>query len=181
VFGALTRQALGQVEVIPEPLATEIEYANHNGERLLDPTQAIRFLQQSLEVSSKSMHFYVVFDGLDEATESSQNIICNGLRNILSEPSIPVKLFITGREDLGSLLRVNSTTSFFRIPVSTTIVDLDIASYIRASTKRRIAERLLVVQDPSLEELIVQELVKGAKGMSVCLFPLLVATTCPYR
>jgi hypothetical protein len=36
---------------------------------------------------------------------------------------------------------------------------------VRASTRRLISDGLLVIRDPDLEQLIVDELVKGAKGM----------------
>lgn len=49
--------------------------------------------------------------------------------------------------------------------ISPSAVAVDINSYVRASTRRRILDGSLVIRDPSLEETIILELVKGAKGM----------------
>jgi hypothetical protein len=78
-----------------------------------------------------------------------------------------MKLFFTGREDFLPLFRLNPGVPSFKISVSATAISQDIESYVRASTRRRIADGLLVIQNPNLEDLIVQELVKGAKGMWV--------------
>lgn len=67
------------------------------------------------------------------------------------------------RGTLRGLLRMQPTIPFTSIAMSSSAIELDIANYIRASTRARITEELLILQDPALEELIVQELVKGAK------------------
>jgi hypothetical protein len=107
----------------------------------------------------------IVVDGLDEASEVSQKLICNGLRQVLEKASTSVKLFITGRAEMGSLLRIKPSIPFSRLLISSTTIAQDIDSYVRASTRRRIADGLLNLRDPGLEELIIQKLVKGAKGM----------------
>jgi len=60
---------------------------------------------------------------------------------------------------------LDASIPFSRVPVSSTAISLDIENYVRASTRRRISDGLLVIGDPDLEQLIVDELVKGAKGM----------------
>lgn len=165
VFGTLARQALERLEVVPEPLATDIERSDHDGERLLDPMKAAEFLERAIDLLPNPT--FVIFDGLDEAEESAQKIICNGLRHSVNYATIPIKLLITGREETSSLLRIRATIPFSKISMSPSTIDMDIANYVRASTRRRISEGLLNIQDPMLEERIVQELVKGAKGMLV--------------
>jgi hypothetical protein len=44
-------------------------------------------------------------------------------------------------------------------------LSLDIEKYVRASTRRLILDGSLAIRDPDLEQLIVSELVDGAKGM----------------
>jgi hypothetical protein len=78
VFGTLTRQALEKVEILPETLASEIEQAEHDGERLTDISKALAILQKSFQLVPGPL--YLILDGLDEATESSQNLICNSLK-----------------------------------------------------------------------------------------------------
>lgn len=163
MFTTLARQALEKVEVLPETLASEIERADHDGERLTDPTKALVLLQKSLELVPGPI--YLILDGLDEATESSQTFLCNKLKHLIQTSAIPVKLFITGREDLQSVLTLDPNIPFSRIPISSTAISLDIENYVRASTRRRILDGLLVIRDPGLEQLIVNELVIGAKGM----------------
>lgn len=163
VFATLTRQLLEKVDPIPEPLASAIEEANHDGERLTDQLKALEIFQRSIELCSDSI--YVVLDGLDEATETSQKIICQGFRQLLNNDLLSIKLFLTGREELGTLLRIKPNIPFLRVPISPSAIAFDIDSYVRASTRRRIFEGSLVIQDLNLEELIVQELVKGAQGM----------------
>ena len=163
MFATLARQALESSENIPEPLATAIEEADHDGERITDESKALDFLRQSIELLPAPV--YLVFDGLDETSEPSQKIISNGLRQLLNDSSLRIKLFVTSRDEFGSALRIQLPVDFLRVPVSPTAIALDIDSYVRASTRCRIIQGLLVVQDQMLEELIVQELVKGAQGM----------------
>ncbi|TVY93107.1 Ankyrin [Lachnellula willkommii] len=162
VFGTLARQCLEGMETF-ESLADDIEQAGHDGERLTDQSKALDLIQKAVNLYARQ--FYIVLDGLDEANESSQKVICDGLRQLLNNASVGIKLFITGREELGSLLRIKPTVIFYSVLVSPTAIELDIDSYVRASTRLRIKEGSLVIRDPALEELIVQELVKGAKGM----------------
>ena len=146
-----------------DSLADDIEQAGHDGECLTDQSKALDLLQKAAHLYAKQ--FYLVLDGLDEANESSQKLICDGLRQLLDNASVGIKLFITGREELGPLLRMKQTVMSYSILVSPNSIEMDIDSYVRASTRRRITEGSLVIRDPALEELIVQELVKGAKGM----------------
>jgi hypothetical protein len=162
VFGTLARQCLDRVESF-ESLAKEIEQAGHDGDRLTDQSMALYILKQSIYIYSKRV--YIVVDGLDEASELSQKAIYDGLKQLLENAPKGIKLLLTGRDDLGSSFGIVPTLKFNSIPISPTAIALDIDSYVRASTRRRITEGSLVVQDPSLEELIVGELVKGAKGM----------------
>jgi hypothetical protein len=163
VFATMARQALEKVEILPETLASEIEQADHDGERLTDPSGALILLQKSLELVPGPI--YLILDGLDEATESSQILICKQLKQLIQKSGLPIKLFITGREELGSLLMLDPSIPFSRVPISSNVISLDIENYVRASTRRRILDGSLVIRDPDLEQLIVSELVNGAKGM----------------
>lgn len=159
----MARQALEKVEILPETLASEIEQADHDGERMTDPSKALILLQRSLKLVPGPI--YLILDGLDEATESSQILICNNLKQLIEKSELPIKLFITGREELGPLLMLDPSIPFSRVPISSNAISLDIENYVRASTRRRISDGSLVIRDPDLEQLIVSELVNGAKGM----------------
>lgn len=163
VFASLAKQALEHVQILPETLASEIEQAEHDGEKLANPTEALIILQKSLDLVTSPV--FLAVDGLDEATESSQILIYKNLKQLVENSGLPVKLLITGRDELGLLLMLDLSIPFARIPLSSTVISLDIENYVRASTRRRISDGLLVIGDPDLEELIIDELVKGAKGM----------------
>jgi hypothetical protein len=163
VFATMARQALEKVEILPETLASEIEQADHDGERLTNPSQSLILLQKSLELVPGPV--FLVLDGLDEATESSQTLLCSKLKHLIEKYGFSVKLLITAREELGSLLMLDPGIPFSRVPISSNAISLDIENYVRASTRRRILDGLLVISDPDLEQLIVSELVNGAKGM----------------
>jgi hypothetical protein len=163
VLATLARQTLEQVEILPETLASEIEQVEHDGEKLSNPSKALIILQRSLELVPGPI--FLVLDGIDEAAEPSQVLICNSLKQLIEDSGLSIKLFITGRDELGSLLMLDEKIPYSRVPVSSAAISTDIENYVRASTRRRISEGLLVISDPDLEQLIVDELVKGAKGM----------------
>lgn len=162
IFGTLARQALEKVDVIPESLACEIEEADHDGERMTDQSRAHQILRRCIELLPQPL--FIFLDGLDEASESAQAVSCRGLSQILNDTSHPIKLFLTGREHLRSLLD-SPFVPFSSILMSPRTIAMDINNYVRASTRRRILDGSLVIRDPKLEETIVSELVKGAKGM----------------
>ncbi|KAE9368038.1 hypothetical protein N431DRAFT_494895 [Stipitochalara longipes BDJ] len=163
VFATMARQALEQIDNLPETLASVIEQVEHDGEKLTSPAKALTILQKSIELVPGPI--FLILDGLDEATESSQFFICNSLKQLIEKSGLSIKLLVTGRDELGSLLMLDPSIPFSRVPVSSTAICLDIENYVRASTRRRISDGLLVISDPNLEQLIVDELVKGAKGM----------------
>ncbi|KAG4436826.1 hypothetical protein IFR05_007675 [Cadophora sp. M221] len=163
LFGTLARQVLMKIDTIPEPLAAVIEQAAHDGSRLTDHLQALDILQECISTCLKPM--YMSIDGLDEMTEESQKITCRGLSRLVNVDANPIKLFMTGREDLANLLLIKPTISYARVSITTSSITSDILLYVRASTQRRITEGSLAIQDPRLENIIVDELVKGAHGM----------------
>ncbi|KUJ07177.1 uncharacterized protein LY89DRAFT_370709 [Mollisia scopiformis] len=163
VFGTLARQILERQETLPEPLAPTIERAEHDGDRLTDHSEAFRLLVQCIEIATHPL--CIVLDGLDECTEHSQKIICDGLQHLLHLDNLKLKVFITARAELESSLKLRPSISSLSISISSATIALDIGSYVRASTRHRISNGSLVMQDPSLEELIVDKLVNGAKGM----------------
>jgi hypothetical protein len=165
VFGALARSTLENVEILPDSLALQIEQADHDGEKLTDVSAALAILQNSLELVRAPI--YLFLDGLDEATEPSQILICEKMKQLIENSGSCIKLFVTGRDELGSLLKLDQRIAVSRVPLSPNVISSDIENYVRASTRRLILGGSLVIRDPDLEQLIVSELVDGAKGMWV--------------
>lgn len=163
VFSTLARQLLEKVSEIPEDLAAAITSADHDGEKMTDHAAAFSILEKCIAITARPV--YLVLDGLDESSERSQKIICQGLAKVRSNVAVPVKLFITSRDDLKSFLSLDSNIYVERIALSSTAIALDVESYVKAVTHRRIVDGSLVLLDPKLEEVIVQELVEGSKGM----------------
>jgi len=163
VFGTLAHQLLAGIEPIPEPVAIEIEKADHDGERIADHKKSLGIFRSALGLLSGPVR--VILDGLDEASERSQDLIFAGFRELVESAGSFVKLIVTGREELESSLRIHSRVPFYKVPVSAEAIALDIGSYVQASTRRRIADGSLVLRDCNLEQTIVEALVEGAKGM----------------
>lgn len=163
IFGTLARQLLENIQEIPDSLAETIEQTDHDGDRLTDASQALQILQQSL--ASLSQTPYLILDGLDECTESSQKIVRDGLQRLLSREKSSINIFITARSDFNSLLMMKSFVRESSILISPSTIALDIEAYVRDSTRHRLLNGSLVIQDPDLQNLIVQKLVTGAQGM----------------
>lgn len=163
MFGTLARQLLAVIDPVPEALAVEIERADHDGDRMLDYKKTLGFFKTILELSKVLLS--IVFDGLDETSDRSQELIFAGLKETLEHSAAVVKLIVTGREEIGTSLRVTSGVPFYTVPVSAEAIALDIGAYVKASTRRRIANGSLLIRDPKLEEVIIQALIEGAKGM----------------
>lgn len=69
VFGTLARQLLEHVGVIPENLFTEIEQADHDGDRLTNQSQALQILLRCVALFPHPL--FIVLDGVDEASETA--------------------------------------------------------------------------------------------------------------
>ena len=163
LFGTLARQVLVKMEGIPEDLAIAIENAAQDENRLTDTSCALGLLRRSIEQCEDPIN--IAIDGIDEMTEQSQKTICSGLKELMNGDLSPIRLFLTGRENLSRSLDIPSTLPFTSISISSSMITSDIRKFVEASTRRKIVEGTLVLQDPGLEELIVSELVSGAKGM----------------
>lgn len=96
---------LEKLECIPEALATAIENAAHDGDRLTESSCALDLLRRGIGLCKHPIS--IAIDGIDELTEQSQKVVCNGLKELVQSNHLPTKLFLTGREDLSSLLAVS--------------------------------------------------------------------------
>lgn len=163
VFGTLARQILENIKTIPDPLANTIEQADHDGDRLTNPSKALHILQQAIKLSSCPL--YLILDGLDECTEYSQKVICDALQQTSNHVKSNIKLCITARSELDTLLTLNPSVPKSSILISPSVIALDIEAYVRASTRHCLSNGSLVIQDPQLQNLIIDKLVNGAKGM----------------
>ncbi len=163
IFGTLTRQLLEKVEPLPENLASIIEKLEHDGEQLTSSEKVLELLLQAIQIHPHLIYF--VLDGLDEASEKSQKTVHQGLDKCLTASSTVLKLLLTGREELKSQLSIPTSVAYHRVLISQKAIGPDIECYVRASTQCRISNGSLVIQDRMLEDIIVSELVKGAKGM----------------
>lgn len=106
----------------------------------------------------------LVIDGLDELAEHDRHYVCRSLKELLSNCTNTIKLFVTSRDNATSaFVTLHSTT--FRAQVSPDTLATDIDSFVRHSVRILLETGHLKFRETDLEETIVNALVDGAKGM----------------
>jgi hypothetical protein len=160
VFATMARQILEPLPRIPEALLHSIEHANHDGDKLTDHRKTLDILRDAIHYVEEAR---IILDGMDELSERSQKIVCEGLREVWQGTDAVVKFFITGREDPSSMILVND--KILRVQILPSSISTDISQYVRDATSFLLSKGELVLQDSSLQEVIVEKLVEGAHGM----------------
>ena len=145
---------------IPEALLESVEHANHDGEKLTDHYRTLNVLRHSIDYVGQAR---IVLDGMDELSENSQKIVCAVLQDLLQKTDAVIKLFVTGREDPVSMIQAKE--NIFSVQILPSRISTDIAQYVLDTTSSLLNKGDLVLQDPSLQDLIVQKLVEGAHGI----------------
>lgn len=107
--------------------------------------------------------FFVIIDALDEAPKTQRKNIFKMIRSLVNE--LPgARVFATSRKE------ADITSVFFQLKTPTVEIEAkknaeDINNYVRGKIKSLISERDLVLEDLSLQEIIILELVSKADGM----------------
>ena len=106
---------------------------------------------------------FVVIDALDEAPQDQRKKIFKMISNLVDE--LPcAKIFITSRRE------PDITKKFSQLQVPTVELEAkdsaeDIEIYVRGKVESLISEGELVLEDLSLQDIIIQELISKAEGM----------------
>lgn len=107
----------------------------------------------------------IFVDGLDEMPEIDRKLTFSTLTNILKTVFVPMKLFVSSREDTSYLFQNLPSVSVFKFHIQMNLLGPDIDAYIRDSIKQLRDTHELELGDPSLEEDIFEALHVGARGM----------------
>ena len=105
---------------------------------------------------------YIIIDGLDECEKQARQEVLNILKRISALSSVSVLTYFSCRDE-DELLR--SLHQYPRIHLRAEALDCDIKSFVEGSVRSRIESGRLKIQNPKLENHIVQELVQKAQGM----------------
>lgn len=163
ILSALTHGLLSRIE-IPTKVAEDIARAFQDGGRMPDIDEVLQILSATV-AEFDSVTF--VLDGLDEVGELDRLSVCGALRGLITDnANTVIRLFITSRDNATSTL-FTPTSSTFRVQASPDALALDINSFIRHSVRGLIETGRLRIRESELEEIIVQSLIRGAKGMYV--------------
>lgn len=163
MFGALSRQLLDRTALIPESLEVAIEQAPHDGDSFTDQEYMLELLRQLLSLQPNAA--YIVLDGLDEMSENSRQLVCTAMSELVNNLLVSSRIILTARADLKPVFALQSAIKYIGVAVASSNISFDIESYVRHSVRSRILHGDMFLEDPALEEIIVNRLVQGAKGM----------------
>ncbi|KAH9220729.1 hypothetical protein DL95DRAFT_403507 [Leptodontidium sp. 2 PMI_412] len=154
VIGALARALLECIE-IPAELAQTIATAYGDGGRTPDTKDVLQILTSAIE---RFESVVIIIDGIDEVADEDRTQVCGPLKALVTEVQVPVKLFISCREDILPSVCAHDATSF-RVQISEIRISTDNEDYISHSVSDLIGSGELAIR------MIVNTLVEEAKGV----------------
>lgn len=116
-----------------------------------------------IELATPFTGFFVVVDALDEAPQEQRKKIFKMISNLVNE--LPcVRIFTTSRKE------PDITKKFSQLKAPTIELEAkdsaeDIEIYVRGKVESLISDEELVLEDHSLQDMIIQELISKADGM----------------
>ena len=116
-----------------------------------------------IELATPFTGFFVVVDALDEAPQEQRKKIFKMISNLVNE--LPcVRIFTTSRKE------PDTTKKFSQLKAPTIELEAkdsaeDIEIYVRGKVESLISDEELVLEDHSLQDMIIQELISKADGM----------------
>lgn len=153
LLGSLLQQLVGRLGISDEIFSL---YKSHQRRNTTPRLSEISTLLRS--VLSTFSRTFIIIDALDEcSTENdTKTLLLEEIRNL--QPDI--SLLVTSRpmENLQDELTVSAS---LQIGAD----DQDISSYISSRIQKEHRLKLHVLSDPNLQNIIVQTIVEGAKGM----------------
>ena len=132
-----------------------------DGERVPEAKEVLGILSRTIDLFK---NIVLVIDGIDEVKEENRQPIYDALKTLIQNHQVPVRLFMSCREDiLSSVFTIRSSN--FRLQIFEKTISMDIEGYIHHSFASLILTGDLVIRKPELEGAIVEALIEGAKGM----------------
>lgn len=160
IFGTLSWALLQHIE-IPDEIERLIIASYNEGMRIPEAEEVLQILEASMAAHS---HVVFIVDGLDETSEKDQIMIQKNLQSLFKDYSGVLRLFISCREDVTSLIASPSSQSY-KVQIRAAAISDDIAGYVSHSIDSLLATNDLVLRNQDLKKEIIKALVDGAKGM----------------
>ena len=155
ILGTLIQQLLNKTP-IPEDVENQIKKSYANGNRSPDVEELIDILCSAVQLFSAT---YLIIDGLDECRDAVQKDAMVAVKQLAVFEKSTIKVFISTREE------PRISEEYSRIQLSSINLSRDIVSFVSEKVKERIVSGELVIQNHSLEQEIIAELVAKAHGM----------------
>ena len=160
ILGTLVRSLLEGIDM-PSEIAELIYEYYRDGERTPETKDVLDILSKTIDLFERVV---LAIDGIDEVKEENHQSIYDALKWLTKSHRVPVKVFMSCREDT-ELALCSIPKLIFRIQVSEKVISTDINGYIRHSVALLLEQGHLVIRRPELQQDMVDTLIKGAKGM----------------
>lgn len=160
ILGTIIQQLLVSKNEIGDVKAAKIREAYTDGLRKASSTDLVKILE--LIILDDYHCVYIVVDGVDEASASTQEKLFSNLAKLSASCGTLLRLYISTRE---IFLMPHHFPSCLTFDISESRVSEDIEDYIKASVQQRLHSLPIVATYPYLEERAVRELTAKAKGL----------------
>jgi hypothetical protein len=160
ILGSLARTLYENID-IPTEINELITETYRDGERAPEAKEVLEILSRTIDLFK---NIVLVVDGIDEVKEENRQPIYDALKTLIQNHKVPVRLFMSCREDILSSVSTIRTSNF-RLQISERTISMDIEGHIHHSVASLILTGDLVIRKPELEGAIVEALIEGAKGM----------------
>lgn len=160
ILSSFIKQLLSRIE-IPDHIQSTISAIYQSGIRKPDSDELLKLLFLALKLFGE---VFLILDGIDECRGSNRAELLAAVQSISQSKTLTtiVKFFIASRADV-DLKR--AFDQHITLPILINHTAADIVPFINGIVREKIKSRQLLIRDPSLEEKIINALVKGAQGM----------------
>jgi hypothetical protein len=158
ILATITKQLLTSV-VIQDKMMGKLSSVYKPSSRIAAPEEALDLLLMVVEHFSR---VFIFIDGLDECMKEERSTILTAIHELRHTDRSKVHILITSQEapDIATTMEGSA-----HLHISSGTNSQDIASFVEGSIRSNIRTGNLVIQDPSLEKVIIAALVDGAQGM----------------
>lgn len=140
-------------------------YEKHNNANSKPLYQELRSTFQAIIEQFDTLYF--VIDALDECVQKDKQDVCRFLCEILDPPQpTHIKLLVMSRLDSG-IEQISVQEACRTIKIQATVVDKDIAKYIKARVDKLLQDDHPAVRNQASKNKILSELTQNAGGMYV--------------
>lgn len=166
ILGTLARSLLQNIE-IPNNVEDLIMKSYCDGARVAEVEEVHRILHESMSAYAEVV---LIIDGLDETMEHDQSLVHRSLQSLLKDFSGILRVLVSCREDVSSLIATNSLTTTdsilsYKVEIRATTISDDIVGYVSHSIDSLLSMKDIVLRNQGLRNEIIDSLVEGAKGM----------------